>query len=56
METPLRFPEHKAFLRFVHSAPGGGDELYLSDGSHRLYVLDAYTRLLTTWRRPTVCR
>ena len=29
MEAPLRFPEHEAFLRFVHSAPGGGDELYL---------------------------
>ena len=29
MEAPLRFAEHKAFLRFVHSAPGGGDELYL---------------------------
>ena len=29
MEAPLRFGEHKAFLRFVHSAPGGGDELYL---------------------------
>ena len=25
----LRFAEHKAFLRLVHSAPGGGDELYL---------------------------
>ena len=29
MEAPLRFPEHEAFLRIVHSAPGGGDELYL---------------------------
>ena len=29
MEAPLRFAEHKTFLRFVHSAPGGGDELYL---------------------------
>ena len=25
----LRFAKHKAFLRLVHSAPGGGDELYL---------------------------
>ena len=28
-DCPLRFAEHKAFLRLVHSAPGGGDELYL---------------------------
>ena len=27
--VPLRLAEHKAFLRLVHSAPGGGDELYL---------------------------
>ena len=41
METPLRFPEHKAFLRFVHSAPGGGDELYLGralPGAIKRYV------------------
>ena len=27
--VPLRLAEHKAFLRLVHSAPGGGDQLYL---------------------------
>ena len=27
--VPLRLAEHTAFLRLVHSAPGGGDELYL---------------------------
>jgi hypothetical protein len=27
--APLRLAEHKAFLRLVHSAPDGGDELYI---------------------------
>ena len=41
MEAPLRLSEHKAFLRFVHSAPGGGDELYLGralPGAIKRYV------------------
>ena len=41
LEAPLRLSEHKAFLRFVHSAPGGGDELYLGralPGAIKRYV------------------
>ena len=41
MDAPLRFPEHEAFLRIVHSAPVGGDELYLGralPGAIKRYV------------------
>ena len=42
--APLRLAEHKAFLRLVHSAPGGGDELYLGRA-----LPGAIERYLTCW-------
>ena len=42
--APLRFAEHKAFLQLVHSAPDGGDALYLG-----ATLPGAIERYVTCW-------